>query len=323
MDRFNTSAGAAAVPATPAAPVNKYFTSGNPSLAIPATVPGPWWFHMISEELRNVIVAAGLTPDHANTNQLSQAIAALVTLSNRAVILEAAVFEASVVNGEAVYWDAGNNRFDEAIADGTAKQNCVGFADVTNSKVYAFGVTALFIGLTPGAKYYLSTTVAGGITTVLPSANVVQVGIAKSATDLLTDIDPTGNVGLATETVAGISEEATQTEVNNGTAGTFFVTPSKNRFGFAISLGSNGYVKLPNWLGGVIFQWGAIATAGTVTFPIAFPNNVYVVLATINSDVGTAGNETVSTFTKTLTNFQLAVLNSGFTAQASWFAVGN
>ena len=48
-----------------------------------------------------------------------------------------------------------------------------------------------FVGLTPGARYFLDT-VAGGITTTPPSADeaaVVQVGYAKSATELHVDIE--------------------------------------------------------------------------------------------------------------------------------------
>ena len=79
MNRFNTAAGAAAAPTAPSAPANPYFTKGNPGSGIPATQPGEWWFHMISEEIRQVISDAGLTPDHTNLTQLSAAISALIT----------------------------------------------------------------------------------------------------------------------------------------------------------------------------------------------------------------------------------------------------
>jgi microcystin-dependent protein len=66
----------------------------------------------------------------------------------------------------------------------------VGVADVTNSKVYAFGdAVGLFGGLTPGARYYLSGTVAGALTATAPSSNIVLVGIAKTATEMFVDID--------------------------------------------------------------------------------------------------------------------------------------
>jgi hypothetical protein len=74
MERYNRAAGAASAPTAPSAPTNKYFTEGNPGGGVPATQPGPWWFHMISEELRQCLTDAGLTPDHTNLTQLSAAI---------------------------------------------------------------------------------------------------------------------------------------------------------------------------------------------------------------------------------------------------------
>jgi len=45
--------------------------------------------------------------------------------------------------------------------------------------------------------------------------------------------------------------------------------------GFLVSLGANGYLKLPSWLGGVVFQWGLFTTNTTgdtaITFPLVFP----------------------------------------------------
>lgn len=66
------------------------------------------------------------------------------------------------------------------------------------------------------------------------------------------------------------------------------------KFGFAILKATDGYIKLPAWLGGLIFQWGkvnAVASGGavTVTFPLYFPNAVLSNGATINN---TAGNGT-------------------------------
>lgn len=78
MDHFNTSAGSDSAPSAPAAPDNPYFTSGNPGLGVPATVPGPYWFHMVTEEIRNVILQASLVPDHENVMQLSEAIQVMI-----------------------------------------------------------------------------------------------------------------------------------------------------------------------------------------------------------------------------------------------------
>lgn len=79
MDRFLTSGGVASAPAVPSSPsVGLYPTSGSAGLGVPASVPGPYLYHMIIESLRNVIVGAGLTPDHADLTLLFQAIQALI-----------------------------------------------------------------------------------------------------------------------------------------------------------------------------------------------------------------------------------------------------
>lgn len=119
-------------------------------------------------------------------------------------IVDNATFEASVSNGEVVYWDNANNRYDEALADGTATQNAIGIADVTNSRVFLFGSipSGILTGLSANVPYYLSTVTPGAITSVRPSSNAVQVGIGKSATTFIVNIiaaQPT-----ATDVVAGL-----------------------------------------------------------------------------------------------------------------------
>lgn len=77
MDRVYSSGAAGTAPTAPASPSTGYPTSGNPSGGTPATKPGPWWYHMITEEIRKVITDAGLTPDYTSVAQLSQAVSAL------------------------------------------------------------------------------------------------------------------------------------------------------------------------------------------------------------------------------------------------------
>jgi hypothetical protein len=83
----------------------------------------------------------------------------------------------------------------------------------------------------------------------------------------------------STETVAGISEVASQAEVDAGTAGNFAVTPAKLRFGFGALLAQNGYITFPSWMGGLIIQWSR-ATIGVSggyawSYPTAFTTAVY------------------------------------------------
>jgi hypothetical protein len=77
MDRAFKSGALTTPPTPPTTPLLGYATGGNPASGTPATTPGEWWYHMVTEELRKVIVDAGLTPDAKDLTQLSAAIAAL------------------------------------------------------------------------------------------------------------------------------------------------------------------------------------------------------------------------------------------------------
>lgn len=74
MDRAFSSGAAGSPPSAPASPSVGYATSGNPSTATPATKPGAYWYHMITEELLAIIAAAGITNDKATLTQVASAI---------------------------------------------------------------------------------------------------------------------------------------------------------------------------------------------------------------------------------------------------------
>ncbi|MFJ2488036.1 phage tail protein [Pseudomonas sp. NPDC087639] len=87
----------------------------------------------------------------------------------------------------------------------------------------------------------------------------------------------------ATETSQGTAKVATQIQTNAGTDDTVIVSPKKLRLGFEISLAANGYIIFPSWLGGLMLQWGLANMPGTsanFSFPIAFRNNVFQMIAT-------------------------------------------
>lgn len=73
-NRSFESASSASPPSAPASPSVGYPTNGNPSLAIPATIPGDYWFYQIGEELRAMIETGGLTPAAGTLTQLRDAI---------------------------------------------------------------------------------------------------------------------------------------------------------------------------------------------------------------------------------------------------------
>ncbi len=75
MDRHLDASGAASAPS---APVNVLGANVYPQGGVSPSSPGPWWHHMVTEELRNVVVAAGITPDRADLTQLTDAILAMI-----------------------------------------------------------------------------------------------------------------------------------------------------------------------------------------------------------------------------------------------------
>jgi len=78
MDSVYQSAFSQTPPQPPVNPVFGYPRGGNPQEALRATVPGDWWYHMMTMELRNLIQGAGINPDAADTSQLLQAVQALI-----------------------------------------------------------------------------------------------------------------------------------------------------------------------------------------------------------------------------------------------------
>ena len=82
--------------------------------------------------------------------------------------------------------------------------------------------------------------------------------------------------------------------------GTYFQMMSQEGNAFTQSVGTNGWVKLPN---GLILQWGFAGSSSsgtTVAFPIAFPNACLQVVMTDSGPAGYsfgAGNFTTTSFT--------------------------
>jgi len=109
----------------------------------------------------------------------------------------------AVAVNDAVYLSGASAVAKASAADGT--QPCVGVVfevtDATHCKVITHGLIENFsTGMTPGARYYLSASAAGALTTTPPSStgNSVQyIGYATSGTDLLVEPDATPWVKVA------------------------------------------------------------------------------------------------------------------------------
>lgn len=72
--------------------------AGASSVGFPAdaTVPGARWYHAVTSEIVNAIMAAGITPDGADLTQLSAAISARIAVAINAIDLPDAVTLATV-----------------------------------------------------------------------------------------------------------------------------------------------------------------------------------------------------------------------------------
>lgn len=70
--RAYQSGAAGTPPALPSTAVLGFPRGATPTLK--ATTPGPYWFYGWGEEIRNVIIGAGLTPNPRDNSQLYQAI---------------------------------------------------------------------------------------------------------------------------------------------------------------------------------------------------------------------------------------------------------
>jgi tail fiber protein gp53 len=90
----------------------------------------------------------------------------------------------------------------------------------------------------------------------------------------------------------------------------------------------DGYTTLP---GGIILQWGrspgnTLPSTGMITFPVAFPNNVFIINPTlISKAAGTGETNTISNIGGTTT---LTTWNWNYTGTTSyvgfyWIAIGN
>ncbi|WP_275927147.1 phage tail protein [Pseudomonas sp. 3MA1] len=139
----------------------------------------------------------------------------------------------------------------------------------------------------------------------------------------------------ATESNRGTAKVATPDQMAAGGDDSVIVTPKKLRLGFAISLTANGYIAFPVWLGGLVFQWGtgvpqaggnSAADAQLISFPISFPSECFVVIASTAHAATGNFDSMVQTHSETKDGFRAFcnLFNSGGTGNVTpkYFAVG-
>jgi hypothetical protein len=126
----------------------------------------------------------------------------------------------------------------------------------------------------------------------------------------------------ATETVQGTAKVATQAVTNAGTDDATIVTPKKLRAGFSVNLGSPGYVALPTWLGGVIFQWGVVTTSTsgvTQNFPLSYPTGAYGFWTMVS---GNSSSSAIALAGAPLNASQFQLWSASASPACMWFSIG-
>lgn len=221
--------------------------------------------------------------------------------------------------------------------DNTTKVATTGF--VRSAKGGTAGVNAFNVSTTltlaDVGKQILFYGSTAGQTITLPAAETVPAGegywITNQASVAVT-LKGNGSQNLSVN-LAGAGQSLSNTTVLKSGDSLFVPSNGANQWNihgytsdgqFPSSLAANGYLKLPS---GLIIQWGqvaATAATGTTTFPIAFPNNVFIQCATDYETVGTAVKSLA--VLPTLTDFQWAAAQGATATDPgtfAWFAVGN
>jgi microcystin-dependent protein len=165
MDRAFLSGSSGTPPVAPVSPSIGYPRPGDPGSGTPATKPGPWWYHMVTEELRAVVEIAGLTPTQATLTQVRDSI-------NLMIRRQAACVGVATRGGSDVY--TSDLAIDlTALADGVRLSLRASAANTTTAPTLAVDATAakvivrnnnqaLQVGDIAGASHWLQLVYDAG-----------------------------------------------------------------------------------------------------------------------------------------------------------------
>lgn len=218
-----TSTGALPTPAAVGPSPDSYFTDGNPSLAIPATVVDADWLNAVQEEIAGVIEGAGDTLDKTDQGQLYAAIQALISAANASI-------PRGYINGLTLSNNSGDAAKDIDIAAGVCRDS-TNTVNITVSSAKGKQIDAAWAsGGTPGAT-------AGGFPSGLTLTNGTWYRVFVIAKN-----DGTTDAGFDTSaTAANLLADATGYVYYRHVGWVFYTSSSivafkqkKNRFIFDV-----------------------------------------------------------------------------------------
>lgn len=293
MDRVYESGASVTPPTPPAIPSTGYPSKGNPAGGVMPTVPGPYMFHQLVEEIMAVISAAGIAADATVLTQL------LTSLRSRGVVQQSKLNAVSAsVAGNALTVGMQPCAMDirnAALTNGTPNTRIIpaalsltvpagatlGTANATAARLALLaidnaGTVELAIANTEGGLTFdetglISTT---AITNASNSASVVYSAAARANV-------PYRLVGYVDITEATAGTWATAPTVVQGNGGN--AMPS----GIASVLVGASFICI-QLVGGVMIQAAFMVSSATAdvtwTYPVAFKRKVFGVVGNQNNN---------------------------------------
>lgn len=302
------------------------FHDGNPATGELGTLVTALWLNAVQSaainlqtELKSVLTAVGIPTDATKINQLYLAIRRIVS-KGQTLTDTGAANAYTAVNSPAL-----------ALADltpGLAQQVLIKTNNTGASTYSPDGVRADPIyGL--GLQPLQGGELVAGATAILMLATIPGVNGGAPIWVLLECIGGAQQVANGTKSQHAVAlgqltsallslQSLTPSGTDNSTK---VATTAWAQLGFAFSLGTTGYIKFPQWMGGLIIQWGVAAPTSsgvTVTFPIAFPNNCFCISTGYNGGANFSLWTGVPPFSKTGFTFYCSTSGTG-----TWIAIGN